>query len=62
MLEMKTTSNARIPQNIKRLNISATTDRIFLKIETQVWGTKEKYQLLEMKTTSIGRRPQNIKS
>ena len=42
---------------ISKLNISATTNRIFLKFQTKAQGTKSKLKMLEMKTTSDGRRP-----
>ena len=46
----------------EKLNISASTDRIFLKFQTVAQGTKSKLEMLEMKMTSNGRWPQNIKS
>ena len=43
------------------LNISATTDQIFLKFQTFAQETKSKLKMLEMETTSKWRRPQTIK-
>jgi hypothetical protein len=62
MLEMKTTSNGRRPQNIKswisQQPLIGSSSNLKLKLR----GPNKNIKLLEMKTTSNGRRPQNIKS
>ena len=47
---------------ISKLNISATTGRIFLKFKILAQGTKPKLKMFEMKMTSHEIQPQNIKS
>ena len=42
------------------MNITITTDWIFIKIETETQVAKPKPKMLQIKTTSNGRQPQNI--
>ena len=41
----------------ENFNISASTDLIFLKFQTEAQGKESKLKMLEMKMTSYGRRP-----
>ena len=52
----------KMTSKYQKLNISVTTDRIFLKFETKVQGNKPKSKMFQTKTTSSRRWPQNSKS
>ena len=62
MLEKKTTSNGRQPQNIKSGISQQPMSGSFQNFELKLRGPNWKYKWLEIKTTSNGRQPQNIKS
>ena len=61
MLEMKTTSNRRQPQNIESWIYQQPVVR-FSSNFNQSLGDQTKMKMLKTKMAYIGRRPQNIKS
>ena len=62
MLEMKTTSNGRRPQNIKSWISQQPLIGSFSNLKLTLRGPNQNKKILEMKTKPKGRRPQNIKS